>query len=161
MRRAVSIIAVVCVVGIALGTWFFVTQSKNTQGEVSFSTIQQGTNALGVSERKNYRIKSPEELSYLWSVVYDVDGPDMPEIDFTKQHVLAVFDGSRPSGGYEVAVEKIIDTQAARTVTIKHRVPDDSCMVSQAITSPFAFVVVPASALPIVREDVEEVYRCE
>lgn len=165
MQRDTLIIGAVCVLAIAVGAWLFMSEGKNIMrgagnGEVMFTTIERGTNAVGITERTNYRVKTQEELVQLWERTYDVDGPDMPLVNFDTHQILAVFDGTRSSGGYDIRVDKIIDDGQNRNITITHVVPGESCMVTDAITSPFEFVLVPKSTARIVREDVEEVREC-
>lgn len=113
-----------------------------------------------MTERINYRVKTQEELAELWEQTYHFDGPDMPLVNFETHQILAVFDGTHPSGGYDVRVEKIVDDGQNRHVTITHVSPSETCVVSDAITSPFELVIVPKSTARIVREDLEEVREC-
>jgi PrcB C-terminal len=165
MQRDTLIIGAVCVLAIAVGAWLFISEGEQVMrgagnGEVMFTTIQHGTQAVGISERTNYRVKTQEELVQLWERTYHQDAPDMPMVNFDTHHILAVFDGTRSSGGYDIRVGKIVDDGQDRYVTIIHTVPGESCMVTDAITSPFEFVLVPKSMARIVREDVEEVREC-
>jgi hypothetical protein len=128
---------------------------------VAFSVVAQGSDSGMIAERKNFRIKSQDELAALWVMVYGTAGPEMPRIDFTKDELLAVFEGTRPTGGYTVAVVSVFDEPGSRSVTIQHEVPGDSCMTSQAITSPFSMVRLQKTGAPLTRHDLEEVIECE
>ncbi len=126
-----------------------------------FTVIDQGTNAAMIEKRDNYRIKSADELDALWVMVYGTAGPEVPQIDFSREELLAVFDGTRPSGGYAVAVDSVVDEPGKRTVTIRHTVPGEGCVTTQAITSPYALVRVAKAVVPLSRTDVEEVIECQ
>ena len=160
MRREVIVIGVLCVVAIILGAWIFFFD-KGGPSTVSFSVLQAGTNASQVTERKNYRIKTGEELTQLWKSIYGPDAPAMPSVDFDKHQVLAVFDGTHTTGGYTVRVESVTDDGLHRNVRIIHEEPDDTCMVTEAFSSPYQLIVVPKSTAQIVREDITLTRSCK
>jgi len=54
--------------------------------------------------------------------------------------VIAVFQGQQPTGGYEIKIEKIIETRDKLRVYIKETIPDSSDMVTQALSSPYHLV---------------------
>ena len=61
-----------------------------------------------------------------------------PAIDFTKHFAVAVFLGSRPTGGYSIDfLEPLADAQA---VLIRYKVlaPSSKSFVIQAFTQPYA-----------------------
>lgn len=146
----------------ALIMFSFKEQASAPQvGEVSFSVIATGSQADMIEQRKNYRVKNAEELAALWVMVHGTDGPNLPQIDFETEEVLAVFEGTRPTGGYAVAVASVVDGDTVRAVELHHTIPDESCMVSQALTSPYALVRLPKTEAKIERTDVEVVAKCE
>jgi hypothetical protein len=161
MQRDTLIIVTICVLAVISGAWLFFSQtSLSAPAAVAFTVLETGTQSQ-ITEQKNYRIKTAEEFEALWTMVYGEGTGASREIDFSRLDVLAVFDGSRPSGGYEVAVQSVTDTGAVREVVVKHREPDATCITTQALTSPFQFVIVPKSSLAIVRTDVTETVLCE
>lgn len=164
MQRDTLIIGGICVMVMIIGVLLYIfaghTSPTAILDEVQFVTIQKGNHAVSVDERKNYRVKTQEELSELWKRAYDLNGPALPVVDFETHQVLAVFDGSHSTGGYDVRVDKVIDDGLNRTVIITHIIPDESCVVSESLTSPFEFVMVPKSEASIKREDTEEMRIC-
>lgn len=157
------IIGAAILVAIAIGAWLMVSDSApaavpTTGGSVTFSVLQEGDNAGELDERKNYRIKTQEELDQLWTIVGQGGAP---AVDFATSEVLAAFDGIRPTGGYFVRIASVEDTSAARRVVIEHTAPGAGCMTTSALTSPFTMVVVPKTDLPIARVDVEKTEDCE
>lgn len=166
MRDAI-IIAIACVIAIAAGAWLFVSGSPGTssvgksEGPVTFSVISDGQNSGSITERKNFRIKDRAELDALWEMMYATDGPPLPPIDFESNEVLAVFDGTHSSGGYEVRVASITDGALSRSIVILRRSPGDTCVTTDALTSPYVLIVLPKTTLPIEREEVPEVVPCD
>lgn len=127
---------------------------------VAFSVLAEGDQA-GMDERKNYRIRTSEELSYFWTLSHGEHAPPVPTVDFEAHDVLVVFDGQKPSGGYDIGVTRIVDAAARREVTIRHVEPGSGCITASVITSPFEFVVVQRSEAPLSRTDFTEVTECE
>lgn len=160
MRREVIVIGVLCIVAILLGVWMLFFMNKGGATPVSFTVLEAGSNAVQITERKNYRIKTNEEFVQLWTNIYGPDAPVMPKVDFDKHQVLAVFDGSHTTGGYSIRVDTVNDDGLHRNVRVVHEEPDTSCMVSEAFSSPYQLIVVPKSTLQIVREDVSITRVC-
>ncbi len=163
MRDAV-ILGVACVIAILVGGWLFFLDSKEasapTGGAVEVRILDQGQYA-GIEERKNYRIRSLDELQQLWNMVYGPAGPAIPGVDFAKDEVLAVFDGSHSTGGYSVEVESVQDTGLARVIQVIRTAPGTSCITTEALTSPFQMVVVPKTDLSIQREERMVIEECQ
>lgn len=162
--RDLLIIGGACLIAIVAGAWLFLSQEDTTAsaGPTAYRVFIEGEQSGSITERKNYRIKNEEELDELWRLIYGTSGPSAPAIDFTREELLAVFDGTHSSGGYTVEVVSIEDEPGvARHVSILHTAPGESCMVSQAITSPFVIVRVAATNLPLKRTDLTETVACE
>ncbi len=163
--RDTLIIGAAILVAIALGAWLMFGDTASapesvvpvTEGPVAFSVLEEGTQASPEAERKNYRIRTQEELEELWPMVEEGAAPT---VDFTKSEVLAAFDGTRPSGGYGIRVASIDDMANARRIIIVHTSPGEGCITTDALTSPFTIVVVPKTELAISRVDQENVVEC-
>ena len=161
--RDATFIGGACLVAIAIGgLLFFYGFEARTDSSfdapregaaVSFSIVGEGAVAASIGESANFRIKNARELETLWSLVYGSDVPAMPAVDFETEEVLAVFDGQHPTGGYRIAVAGIHEDDEVRTVFIRHEMPDAACIVTEALTSPFAIVVAPKGAQTLSRED--------
>lgn len=166
--RDVLIVAGVCIVALIAGAFFFLKGGEvlpvgSGDGAVSYTVIAQGDHAVHVDSRVNYRIKSASEFSELWFLIHGGSQPNMPSVDFEKNEVLAVFDGSHSTGGYEVSVRSVVDQGLVRSIAIEHTEPGADCMVSQALTSPFVLVSVPKmpESHRLDREDTQIVKSCE
>lgn len=160
------IIALACLVAIALGAWLYLSGgtpdgAHDAPAASGLSVLHAGQDSGNLTERKNFRIKSQEEYDSLWRMMYPTDGPTPGNVDFEKQEVLAVFDGSHTSGGYSIEVASVEDSTTERTITIIHKEPGEHCVTTDAITSPFTLVAVARSPLPIHRIDEKEVETCD
>lgn len=122
--------------------------------------LEHGTTAANFDQRVNYRVTDADQLASLWQMLYPDTGPTLPTIDFSKYEVLAVFDGSHTTGGYDVQVVSVKDAAGARTITITHTAPGSQCVTTGALTSPFVIVQVKASTLPVTHIDTAETSQC-
>lgn len=118
-----------------------------------FQTIAKGQSALSQDRRANFRIKTPEEFARLWEMIYSNNGPALPYVDFSREEVIAAFDGSHSTGGYGVTITEVRDADGVRTVKIERTEPGEACAVTTGIESPFHLVRVDKSVFPLVREE--------
>jgi len=109
--------------------------------ETCFLTVARSQQS-GNPERKNYVINDKSEWEELWEkVVANVSPkPTLPEIDFTRRTIIAVFQGSQPSGGYEVTITNIVNTEGHIQVTVKEFL--GACVAPGIVTKPFHIVEV-------------------
>jgi hypothetical protein len=68
--------------------------------------------------------------------------PAPPAVDFGEEFVVAVFLGSRLTGGYSVEPVSVVRAGDVIEVTYEERQPGASCIVTQALTSPYLFLAV-------------------
>lgn len=66
-----------------------------------------------------------------------------------REQAVAVFVGERRTGGYTVRVESAGPEAGRVVVTYRESPPPRGSMVTQALTSPWALVVMPRSELPV------------
>lgn len=71
-----------------------------------------------------------------------------PAVDFTRDVVIAVAAGQRPTGGHAIAVERVARAGKSMTVDVVETVPGAGCWTTQQITQPVDVVVVAAADAP-------------
>lgn len=113
--------------------------------QVPTATLAQG--ARGPLRSGEVVARSPAEWAAAWR---DHEGPGDPPavdgVDFAASMVVGVFAGQRPTGGFRVvpgAVKR--DGGGMNAVAYEVVSPGKRCMVSQALTSPFLVMTVPAA----------------
>jgi hypothetical protein len=124
---------------------------------VGFIALYSGEQS-SITTRTNYVITTADELRALWKLI-ETNGAAVPTIDFTKDVIIAVFAGEKPTTGYSVAVTKITDTQE-RTVTIELKAPGPTCLAGEAVTTPFEILQVSRTELPLTHEDTATTTGC-
>ena len=97
----------------------------------------------GVGESRRLVIRDANAWADFWS---ELGTGDRPEVDFTKAVVVAVAAGQRPSGGYEIAVNRVGQADGELTVEVLETSPGPNCITSSSPTQPVDVVVVPVVA---------------
>ena len=160
----------VAVVGIAIGVFVFLYGGENFSNnpppvpienlaavEVPFTELASGTQS-NIKKRTNYLITSIYGLEELWKLV-DTKRK-MPDIDFNKNYVIAVFAGQNPTSGYAISVSKVEDAQN-RVVTITLISPGTSCVLAQSKTAPYQIIELSKTSLLFTHEDKATVSECK
>lgn len=87
----------------------------------------------GRDAQSNVVIKNQQDLDLLFK---SVGSEDFPKVDFKKHQVVALFLGSRNTGGYSISVERVEEDGDRIIVYGKVENPDGG-MVTTALTNPF------------------------
>jgi hypothetical protein len=95
----------------------------------------------GVGEARRLIIRDANAWADFWS---ELGVGDRPAVDFTRDMVVAVAAGQRPTGGYEIAVDRVRQANGELTVEVLETTPGPNCMTTASLTQPVDVVVVPA-----------------
>lgn len=101
-------------------------------------------------------IRNQEGWRRLWETTLGLTTAP-PEIDFACNMAVAVLAGQRPTGGYAASITSITQEDDRLIVRYQIRTPLPGEIVTQALTSPYAIAIIPASQLPVVFRDVSAV----
>lgn len=123
------------------------------QTSIDFTTIEQSANS-GLQDRGAYVITSQAKWQSFWNSSHSNQDPipSLPQIDFSKETVVAVFMGGKSTGGYSIEIEKISfkpvgsgDPGLAPMIIVnfKETSPAQGDIVTQATTSPYHIVKIP------------------
>jgi hypothetical protein len=116
------------------------------QDTVTFKTLDRGGQS-GIEEAREAVARSAAEWTALWSA--HSGGRPRPAVDFTKSMVVAVFAGTRPTGGHSVDITKIARDGGALVVTWRERTPGADEIVTQVITMPYHIVSIDRAAAEV------------
>lgn len=94
----------------------------------------------GIGEARRMVIRDANAWAAFWS---ELGAGERPDVDFTKNVVVAVTTGQRPAGGYEIAVDRVTQTAGELGIEVVERTPGPNCVTSSAPTQPVDVVVVP------------------
>jgi hypothetical protein len=84
---------------------------------------------------QNYVIKDKGEWESLWARLFPglSERTPLPEIDFERRTLLAVFQGTQPTSGYEISIRQVVESENAVEVSVKAFAPGN-IVWSQAMT---------------------------
>lgn len=76
----------------------------------------------------------------------------IPEIDFEKNEIIAVFAGNQPTAGFRTEITRVLLTQwenaPARVIRYRVSAPPEGAMMATVVTQPFCFKIVPKATGP-------------
>lgn len=123
---------------------------------VLFNSLQKGVYS-GISERTMVVVSSKGEWDRLWAEHVSMTSPmtEAPQIDFSKDMVVGVFSGDKPSGGYEVEIVKIECEEKTMTVFYREIMPSPKDIVSAVMTQPYHLIKTERQDLQIEFKEVE------
>ena len=107
----------------------------------------------GVSVPREATVRDADEWATLWRA--HASGRPRPEVDFSREMVVGVFVGSRPTAGFAVEVVGVRDAgpkaglnDAGNETIVQYRetVPARDAITAQMITSPYHLVAIPKRA---------------
>ncbi len=96
----------------------------------------------GIGESRRLIIRDANAWDQFWS---ELGVGDRPAVDFTRDVVVAVAAGQRPTGGYEIAVDRITQANGELAVEVVERTPGPNCVTTASLTQPVDVVIVPAA----------------
>ncbi|MFW6196874.1 MAG: protease complex subunit PrcB family protein [Thermoplasmatota archaeon] len=133
-----GIVGVISVLGLVTVGAFLSIEEESEVDKIEFKPIDP----LGVPHQKRVGkevifINSEEEYNECIGKI-----PNDINIDFEEQTVIAVFLGSRRTGGYSVEVKEIIKEEDKLVINAQETRPGESCPVTMAITYPYDAVLV-------------------
>ena len=92
----------------------------------------------GITQAQNFVIRDATAWNDLWQRIYSNlnPAPPTPDIDFTREIVVAVALGSQTSGGYSVLLTQAAEDSAGILVSASATSPGARCITTQAFTQP-------------------------
>lgn len=82
----------------------------------------------------------------------DAVGPDARDVEtpgFGDRMVVVAAMGRRPTGGFQLRITGVYSRNDSILVGVQHLLPGRNCIVTQAVTSPFEALSVPAREGPV------------
>jgi hypothetical protein len=100
-------------------------------------------------------VNSDEELQKLFTTCQTFAAVDMP--DFTKKRILGLVAGEKPTGGYAIKIQSVVENDCQIVVEYYEKAPKPDEVVTTAITYPSDYIVLPKSSKPILFRKVNEI----
>jgi hypothetical protein len=124
----------------ALGTIQSATGAVSQQ--VPWEVIASGEHAVGYDKPAYVLVTSKDQLTNLWYQAFgtQLQVPPVPQIDFSRETVVAIFDGQRPTGGYGVDIRGVSVDNGELYVDVVPKSPAPGAATTQAVTSPWVII---------------------
>jgi hypothetical protein len=126
-------------------------QAQSAQPQaIQYTNVERGSQtAIGKIE---IVIRDDSTWSTVWAKHSSnvMPGPHKPVINFQNEMVIGVFLGSRPSSGYSVNIDSIVDNGSELVVTYTEGRPPAGGISLTVMTAPYQMVRVPTSSKPVI-----------
>jgi hypothetical protein len=112
-------------------------------GSPTLRTIDRGDRSQIMSARQVVARTQAE-----WDALWRAHLPERPPaaIDLSKEMVVGVFLGSKPTAGYSVSIVSVAEEGGALRVRYRETLPPADAITAQVITYPYQIVAIPKSA---------------
>jgi len=87
--------------------------------------------------------------------------PRLPEIDFSREMVVVVAMGQRPTLGYNIVVDRAHEIDDQLEVVVISTSPGHNCILGQMVTAPLEIAVLPRTEVSVVFKETEVVHECK
>jgi hypothetical protein len=118
--------------------------------------LDEGTN--GPTTAGEITADSAEDWQSKWTATgVETPAPDVGDVDFGREIVVALLAGERSTGGWRISPDVVVKRQG-RFAAIEYKVvgPGKGCTTSQALTSPYLVVAVNADNVRFSMSEVTE-----
>jgi len=121
------------------------TESKPTA--TNLYTVLCSSEYQGREEESHLVVTNQNDLNNLYQ---SVGNTAMPKVDFTKNQVVALFLGTKNTGGYSISIDRVEEEANQILVYKKVKTPSGG-MVTLALTNPFVIVQIHSTKEIVVR----------
>ncbi len=120
--------------------------------DVPFEVVARGQQATGVAAPVYQLLRTEAELATAWNRAYgaSLQPPPQPGADLERETLLAIFLGSKPTGGFGAEVRGVTLEGADLFVDLDLTEPAPGSMVTQVRTSPWLLLRVPRGGVSAV-----------
>ena len=125
-------------------------QVASTNDSVSFEIIEKGVHSNYIS-RMDIVLTDQNELNNIYDTLNSTITPkkEIPQIDFSEYQVVISCMGEKPTGGYSMDVDSIMNVEEDLVVYLKYNAPKPGEMVTTALTSPYLIYTFRKQSKPI------------
>ena len=94
-----------------------------------------------IDKASQVTVRSPAEWAALWK---ENGAPAaLPAVDFSREMVVGVFLGSRPTAGYGVEIVRAVGNSGALVVEYIETAPSRGAITAQILTAPYHLAAIP------------------
>src|SRR5690348_17207121 len=123
--------------------------AASLQPPSALRTIDKGAQS-NIDTARQAVAHNEAEFAAIWKA-HNYDRP-APAVDFAREMVVAVFMGSRPTGGFSTEIVSAAERDGRFVVTYRERAPGSGAIAAQVLTAPYHIAAVTKSEKPVVFE---------
>ncbi len=128
---------------VAIGLIMMTLAAVSFGQNVAYRTIASGTNAT----EKQQRMFHITDQSAFENYLAIAQSTSRPKVDFYKDRVVAIFLGTRSTGGYSASVRSVSVVANVATIEVVEATPGRDEITTQALTSPWVMIAIDRSVL--------------
>ena len=113
-------------------------------------TIDRGFQS-GIEAPRQVVVTSADAFAILWR---EHSMKPAPDVDFTREAVVAVFLGIRQTAGFSVDIVSVTRQSTGTVVTYRERAPSSDAVTAQVLTFPYVITAVQGLTTPVRFESV-------
>ncbi len=119
--------------------------------ELLWDVLASGNQAVTGESPQFVIAANQSQLLNLWNQAYGnrLTPPPLPDIDFRRETVVAMFMGTKPTGGYGLDVRGVSLDGSELYVDISTIVPKPGAITTQALTSPWVMLRIPRANVSV------------
>ncbi len=109
-----------------------------------WETLASGSQATAVREARFTLARDFDDLIGVWTAAHSsaLQPPSVPPFSPERETLVAIFLGTRPTGGYAVAVRDVVEERGELYIDVELTEPGRDALTTQVITSPWTIVKV-------------------
>jgi len=117
----------------------------------------------GIADSLRIVIRDAKAWRKIWQRIHTPFSPEpaLPEIDFSRQLVVVVALGTRPTGGYGIIVDRAFQRDNRLEIKVRKQSPGQTCFTNQSVTQPVDIVLIPKTERSVVFRETEVVHECQ
>ena len=124
--------------------------ANGADGPVEMRLAAAGAYALAQPDAQTAAVyRDAASFESAWTA--QIGGPELPEIDFTREVAVLLLAGMKPTGGYSIKPVSAVQEGDVLVISAEVNGPPAGAIAAQVITSPWAVVAVTARDFKDVR----------
>lgn len=129
------------------------TEKKAQRTALKMRDLIHVSNSM-IQEPREVLSRDLDSFKLLWKE-HGAELSSLPDVDFKQEMVIAVFMGEQSTGGYDLSIHHVLDTETELQIYLERRVPPEDSMVIQMLTAPAHFVAIPARDKTVVFKEMK------
>jgi hypothetical protein len=117
-------------------------------------TVEKGEQS-NIDQAKQVVVRTEAE----WTTLWQQHSPNRkrPAVDFSKEMIVGVFTGSRPTAGFNISIVSTFAKDGSVLVQYRESQPQRGMMTAQVLTFPYHLVAIPKASGEVKFEKIDRV----